>query len=509
MSKLLSILPLLLASAVPTALAQDPKLKGATAKIEAKVEQSRLQLSNTHKANDLELLPLKQELEKLELQVTRVRDEYAQTLKIRDSRTLDISNLKAKITAKSAQTEFLANSIDDYFRSFETRLHISESKRLGDEIGRLRGDSEDNNKSPEERLEARLALAAISLDNIETSIGGQRFRGEAVDANGVVGDGTFLLLGPLSYFAGPGESPTHTGLAASSLNSNQPTVTPIPGYADAQAQIGSLVADGEGPLPVDTSGGDAIKIAEATDTVLDQIKKGGAVMYPLLILGGISILIGLLKWLQLSRVKRIGPRRFHQYMAFLINGKADRASEMADKVPGPLGGLLGIAAENADEPKELLEEIMYEKVLHARGRLNSFLPFIKVTAAAAPLLGLLGTVSGMINTFKMITIYGTGDAQTFSGGISEALITTQWGLIVAIPCLLIAAFLSRKAKAVIDDMEKLGLSITNGLPGGNDDDGGTTPPQAPEASDKPGEDPSDEPEGDGDEPLPDAQPQPA
>ncbi len=459
--------------------AQDPALKEGSKKIEERVEQSRLELSNTQKQIEGELLPLKQEIDELELQVQRVRDEYAEILKVKDRRTLDISNLKSQTDAKSAQTEFLANSLDDYFRSFEARLHISEAKRFGEQIAKHKGDAADNNMSPEERLEARIALAKLSLERIESSVGGRRFRGEAVDADGVVDEGTFLLLGPLAYFSGAGE--THTGLTRSSLNSNEPTVTPLPGDSPAAA-IAEVVRAGRGTLPVDATGGDAIKIAEATDTVLDQIKKGGAVMYPLLGLGGISVLIGLLKWLQLSRVKRVGPRRFHQYMAFLINGRGDKAAAEAARVNGPLGSLLTAAAENADEPKELLEEIMYEKVLHARAKLNSFLPFIKVTAAAAPLLGLLGTVSGMINTFKMITIYGTGDAQTFSGGISEALITTQWGLIVAIPCLLIAAFLSRKAKAVTDDMEKLGIAITNGIPSGEgeeDDPPRSSPPAPP------------------------------
>jgi biopolymer transport protein ExbB len=108
-----------------------------------------------------------------------------------------------------------------------------------------------------------------------------------------------------------------------------------------------------------------------------------------------------------------------------------------------------------------MEETMFEKVLDAKVRLNSWIPFVKIAAAVEPLFGLLGTVTGMINTFKLITVFGTQDASTFSSGIAEALITTEWGLITAIPCLLMAAFLARKARAVIDDMEKLGVRIMN------------------------------------------------
>jgi biopolymer transport protein ExbB len=83
----------------------------------------------------------------------------------------------------------------------------------------------------------------------------------------------------------------------------------------------------------------------------------------------------------------------------------------------------------------------------------------------------------MINTFKLITVFGTQDASTFSSGIAEALITTEWGLITAIPCLLIAAFLARKARAVIDDMEKLGVRIMNHR--GFHEKNMTQPPQSP------------------------------
>ena len=91
------------------------------------------------------------------------------------------------------------------------------------------------------------------------------------------------------------------------------------------------------------------------------------------------------------------------------------------------------------------------------------LPFVAICAASAPLLGLLGTVTGIINTFKLITIFGSGDVKTLSAGISEALITTKFGLIVAIPSLLLHAFLSRKAKSVVDRMEKAAVAFVNAV----------------------------------------------
>ena len=91
------------------------------------------------------------------------------------------------------------------------------------------------------------------------------------------------------------------------------------------------------------------------------------------------------------------------------------------------------------------------------------IPFIAVVAATAPLMGLLGTVTGMIKTFKLITVFGTGDARSLSSGISEALVTTEFGLCVAIPALIIHALLLRRTKGVLASMEQTAVAFKNGL----------------------------------------------
>src|SRR5690606_40778867 len=89
--------------------------------------------------------------------------------------------------------------------------------------------------------------------------------------------------------------------------------------------------------------------------------------------------------------------------------------------------------------------------------------FIAIAAAAAPLMGLLGTVTGMIKTFNLITVFGTGDAKSLSSGISEALVTTELGLIVAIPCLILHGLLSRLARRKLGQMEQVAIAFINGI----------------------------------------------
>ncbi|MEM7012670.1 MAG: MotA/TolQ/ExbB proton channel family protein, partial [Verrucomicrobiota bacterium] len=91
------------------------------------------------------------------------------------------------------------------------------------------------------------------------------------------------------------------------------------------------------------------------------------------------------------------------------------------------------------------------------------LQFIAIASATAPLLGLLGTVTGMIHTFDLIRVFGTGDARSLAHGISEALVTTEFGLIVAIPALILHALLSRKIKSILGSMEMASLAFVNGL----------------------------------------------
>ena len=133
----------------------------------------------------------------------------------------------------------------------------------------------------------------------------------------------------------------------------------------------------------------------------------------------------------------------------------------ASRSAGPAGAMLPPASSTSSEPRELIEEVMYETVLTTRLKLHGCCRSSPSAPPSAPLLGLLGTVTGIINTFKLITVFGSGDVKTLSGGISEALITTEFGLIVAIPSLLLHAFLSRKARGVVDQMERPAVAFVN------------------------------------------------
>jgi biopolymer transport protein ExbB len=226
-------------------------------------------------------------------------------------------------------------------------------------------------------------------------------------------------------------------------------------------QVRAIAESGIGSLPFDPTLGAAQKIEATEDTLREHIMKGGPVMVPILLLATAAVVVALFKWAQLARVPTPSNRRVQALLQAVKNGDYADARKKVKDFRGPTGEMLRAGLENIAEPKELVEEVMFEKMLETRLRLQSFLPFVAVAAAAAPLLGLLGTVTGIINTFKLITVFGTGDAKTLSSGISEALITTEFGLIVAIPSLLLHAYLSRRARRFVDSMEKTAISFLN------------------------------------------------
>ena len=134
--------------------------------------------------------------------------------------------------------------------------------------------------------------------------------------------------------------------------------------------------------------------------------------------------------------------------------KSDKAMDN-----NPLGRIPKVAEDNPGLDGETLELKLEEAVLKERPAIESGLNLLKIIAAVAPLLGLLGTVTGMIITFQAITIFGAGDPKAMAGGISGALVTTVLGLVVAIPTVLMHTLVNGRAKRVLHILEEQSAGI--------------------------------------------------
>jgi len=180
------------------------------------------------------------------------------------------------------------------------------------------------------------------------------------------------------------------------------------------------------------------------------LNAGGTIGYVILSLGLISGFLLLLRFRLLNSASKGTDGITLSAEKALLVGDVEGAKAIVAKIQGPLGKVLSTSLDFIDAEKDLLETTMSEVILEESSKLDRFSTMIVVTAAVAPLLGLLGTVTGMIATFDIITDVGTGDPKMLSGGISEALVTTMFGLIVAIPTLFFGQLTSKWAEKIKD-----------------------------------------------------------
>lgn len=195
---------------------------------------------------------------------------------------------------------------------------------------------------------------------------------------------------------------------------------------------------------IDPSLGSLLGLVVETPNLQERIAQGGGIGYAIIVVATFGILVAIYKWLMLSIVAMKVKRQM----------RSDTPS-----ASNPLGRIMIAFKENRDADLDTLQLRLDEAVLNELPKLESGLNVVKVLAAVAPLMGLLGTVIGMIVTFQAITLFGTGDPKLMAGGISQALVTTVMGLIAAIPLLLLHAFASGTSRRLSQVLEEQSVSL--------------------------------------------------
>ncbi len=213
-------------------------------------------------------------------------------------------------------------------------------------------------------------------------------------------------------------------------------------------------------LPVDPSGGAVFaQLTEETDW-RDYMERGGILMWPIFALGFVAFLLIIERVIVLGTTKANTDKIMTEMNAAAKRKEWEQCQQICDDNSSvPTCNMLSNAMSHLGQTQEVLENALQEGILRQMPRLERFLPTMGVLAAIAPLMGLLGTVTGMINIFRVITVVGTGDPRVMSGGISEALLTTQFGLSVAIPLMIIHHALERRVDRIVGDMEEKGTAF--------------------------------------------------
>ncbi|MEM7390957.1 MAG: MotA/TolQ/ExbB proton channel family protein, partial [Verrucomicrobiota bacterium] len=338
-------------------------------------------------------------------------------------------------------------------------LGAAESQALRDRLAEL-----DTHLASAEKSEAFAASVETLLDLAESwnrqRLGGALLPGRCLDADGSEHEGEFAVFGPAGYFAA--SDGTTNGLVVTRIGSPRPTLFAGLG-PEATKGTRSLVAGEEAMMPLDLSGGDALKVAARKTSIEEHLVAGGVVMIPLLAVGLIAALLIILKTAGLVRIRAPREVALDEAVTHLKEGRVEEAQAGVASFCPPFRDVLTAALEHRDIRREHLEEILQERALASLPALERHLGLLAVLAGVAPLLGLLGTVTGMIHTFELVTLFGTGDAKLLSGGISEALVTTETGLVIAVPILLIHAMLSRRVRTTISALERTVVGFMNRL----------------------------------------------
>lgn len=199
--------------------------------------------------------------------------------------------------------------------------------------------------------------------------------------------------------------------------------------AELQASNGELVEFG-----IDPTGGSILGLLVQAPNLQERIEQGGTVGYIILIVGAFGLALAIWRLIALT----------------VIKAKVDKQLKSKEiKETNPLGRILRVREKHPNADTEALELHLTEAILGEVPKLSRNLTIIKIISVVAPLMGLLGTVTGMINTFQAITLFGTGDPKLMAGGISTALVTTVLGLVVAIPMTLLYAMLNTRSKNIV------------------------------------------------------------
>lgn len=215
---------------------------------------------------------------------------------------------------------------------------------------------------------------------------------------------------------------------------------------------------------------DRVRAVKGEITVFELLQSGGWIMIPIVICSVIALAICLERFWTL-RSDRVAPPGLLAEVWTLIKQRNITAERLKDlKRSSPLGQILVAGLNNASHGREIMKESIQEAAGQVVHDLERFLNPLGTIAAITPLLGLLGTVIGMIKVFTEIMIHGTGNTNLLAGGISEALITTAAGLTIAIPALIFHRYFQRRIDSLVITMEQETVKLIEVMHGERDID---------------------------------------
>ncbi|QQM64797.1 MotA/TolQ/ExbB proton channel family protein [Pseudoalteromonas sp. LC2018020214] len=395
------------------------------------IKTAQRTLSKTQNSISKEQATLAKQIFTKQQSLSKLREQAAVNRRLADENTLSLDQLQTRLDTWQQQQQYQLNLLSRFVRQNTS-------------------NSASSNESANSQNEL-LNRVVSQINNQEQALYPQFKKQSVVLSNGELSQANTLQIGPVAWFST--QTPKLMGLLNLDDESNALKVVLVQSTSDDNPLDNTLKQNGVGStlLTFDPSLTHLVTSQAQQESPLEHLEKGGLWAIPIILFACFALTIALLKAAQLLRLSKI---KMHSQMQLQQFFKAENSSEFA----GMQQQLFNLTLQS--EKGQVRDDQLFNQLIHDKHKLDNFIGAIAVTAAVAPLLGLLGTVSGMIETFKMMTLFGSGDPEVVSGGIAQALITTELGLVVAIPALVLNALLSRKAKAYYSQLEGFALQLS-------------------------------------------------
>lgn len=505
--KFLSIVLLLASSAFAWPWSSDKK----NAEDEARIKDSLLQVEVRNLQREVETLTRirmqkADSLEKLDAKhwsnryaESQLTDEHQNKTRELDGRYSKLSTDLGRVTEEvmanknvTEEAEEKSKSEEIAFDALNTQVKLSIEKTLGDVAGdypvgmnkrllNLKRASAEAEKNVPNTIAAVQGYMADLLARHEVtytqSYGAELSQvGSRPDVNVTRMRLGTVFLGEVANDNGDVQALLRSGALQGKVfewNANLPTEMAA-NIKSAVNQAGSVASAASGAqsatiaIPLDVLQNKAIKnsITDTKELTWTEefkafFKKGGIVMYPLSLVAIIALLLFLERFIMLSYRGHLGRRFTKKMDALVAEKKYEDAANLCLKKETSLAMVLFAVLNKVNDTRENAERSLQEALLREQPKLERRMGLLAAMGTIAPLLGLLGTVTGIITLFTVITEVGTNDARVLAGGISEALVTTEMGLVIAIPVMILHGLLSEKIEKITSELYVQSTSLMN------------------------------------------------
>lgn len=400
-----------------------------------------------NKAYQDEFIFLRNQLEALKKRKAGLETREVKRVQVIESA---VKNLKAQVSRAFSQNEVLKEEIANFSQDLQKREQIMDrvaaiNAQMGETLGTVDEDLQPIDKI---KIHADHALAKLITQRGVAEKNGTFFK-----PNGEEVTGKILKVGGVAAYAKDGGKwglldRLEGGTGFKMLDSVSLSKTPD-------------FSESKGTVPVSFFSKNGQKgFVKKEGFLAQKIRAGGLIGIVILALGLFAFVIALIRFKLLSDHRVKAPRQLQDAIKLVQGGDSAEAKDALKMQKNDMWfQFLDLIISNRDKSEEVYESVVAERIAKIQKTVARFGPVLLVIAGVAPLLGLLGTVTGMIGTFQMITEHGTGNPKMLSGGIKEALVTTQLGLVVAIPCILAGNWLGQWSNRIISDFEEIASSI--------------------------------------------------